>query len=233
MIRFISGMSTKVFSTVFSFYGSTSLLLYWFYKKRFPASILTMEYRLHPADLKILGFWAGTSFVGTGSSSPSNLPPSELRRPHLLMLYLASLGWCRILTWKLNAQNGVLIEFDNILRQQCNETFLRPSCYGCRPLRGAHWSPRSFCAPYRKSFFTWQNVYIFIVSKLQKKINQKFTSKALFHFCHLQKAEAIPGRSTNFLQHILDILALVLNIRVEQVFLKIFKIPEYFFNGWQ
>ena len=65
----------------------------------------------------------------------------------------------------------------------------------------------------------------------KKKINQKFTSKALFHFSYLQKAEAIPGRSTNFLQHILDILALVLNIRVEQVFLKIFKIPEYFFNG--
>ena len=58
-----------------------------------------------------------------------------------------------------------------------------------------------------------------------------FTSKALFHFSYLQKAEAIPGRSTNFLQHILDILALVLNIRVKQVFLKIFKIPEYFFNG--
>ena len=79
-------------------------------------------------------------------------------------------------------------------------------------------------------------MYISLLYLNCKKNNQSktmvpFTSKALFHFSYLQKAEAIPGRSTNFLQHILDILALVLNIRVEQVLLKIFKIPEYFFNG--
>ena len=229
-------MSTKVFSTVFSFYGSMSLLCtILVLQKEVPSLHSNDGIQASPSWPQNLGFLSWDQFCGHRLLQSKQSPTIWAQAATPLDVIF---GFPRLVSdfdLEIKCSKWCAIEFNNILRQQCNETFLRPSCYGCRPLRGVHLSPRSFCAPYRKSFFTWQNVYIFIVSKLQKKSIKTMApyTKALFHFSYLQKAEAIPGRSTNFLQHILDILALVLNLRVEQVFLKIFKIPEYFFNGWQ